>query len=116
MEMSLSKSKTGAFLVECISLGSPLARVTVICAGVALLTVINTGSAGIPNLCLWERIFGWCPAKGTVHALNAFFHGNVKAAVHYHWNVAIIVPMLAVMVAVDMIKIIREHSNRKRNY
>jgi hypothetical protein len=110
--MSLSKSKTAAFLLECASLSTPLARVVVISSGITLLTLINVGSMGFPTICLWENIFGYCPAKGTTHALSAFFHGDWKSAFHYHWNVVIIVPLLAVLLATDTVKILRGFPKR----
>ena len=62
---------------------------------------------GRPDICLWKKMFGWCPFTGTTHALNAFFHGDVKSAVRYNLNVVALVPVIFWILAADILKIAR---------
>jgi hypothetical protein len=108
MAMSLLRNNTKVFLLDCVSLSSPKARLSVISAAIVTLCFVNLGSFKLPDLCLWEKLFGYCPAKGTTHALFAFFHGNWREAFHYNRNVTIIVPALAFFLVSDTARIIRQ--------
>jgi hypothetical protein len=107
MDARLLRSRALPFLFQCITLGSPPARIVAVCAAIVVLSTIDIGSLGLPELCLWEKIFGWCPARGTTHALNAFFHGEWAAAVHYNLNVFLIIPVAAGMLSADIVRVIK---------
>jgi hypothetical protein len=113
--MSLSRSRIAAFLLDCVSLNSPQARLTAIGLAVVALCSINLQTLGLPDLCLWKKLFGYCPAGGTTRALFAFFHGNLKEALHYNWNVVIIVPALAFFFISDTSRIIRRIIEKRQN-
>jgi hypothetical protein len=106
MAIRLLKNNAKAFLFDCVSLSSPQARLSVIGAAIIGLCSINVEFFNLPNLCLWEKLFGYCPARGTTHALVAFFHGNWKDAFHYNWNVVIVAPALAFFLLSDTARII----------
>ena len=108
MALCRSRSRAGSFLFQCLTLSSPLARVVVISAAVILLSTMDVRSWELPELCLWERIFGWCPARGTTRALNAFFHGDWGSAVRFNLNIIFLIPVIAGMVAVDIVRIVKQ--------
>ncbi len=67
--------------------------ISVLFIGLALVTPAQLEE--LPPLCLWSRILGRpCPACGTTRALCAFFHGEVRQAVSYNWNVLAVAPLL----------------------
>jgi hypothetical protein len=101
-----SKGRAADFFLQCLSLSSPAGRVTVIAGALVFLGFVNVDA--LPDLCLWEKIFGWCPARGTTRALSAFFHGEWSAAVRYNVNVVVLVPALFCILLSDVVKIVRK--------
>jgi len=101
------RNKALDFLFQCLSLGTPLARVITFGIGISLLTFVDVSMLGLPNFCIWERIFGFCPAKGTTRALNAFFHGEFKKALEYNLNILVIIPTIISILFVDVLRVIK---------
>jgi len=60
------------FFIECISLSTSSARLTVLFVALLFLCLLDLSNLGIPDLCIWEKMFGFCPAEGTLHSLTAF--------------------------------------------
>jgi hypothetical protein len=82
---------------------TPQSRLVLIAAGCIGLAAIPLQSLDrVPDLCLWERLFGLCPAHGTLHALTALMHGQPALAVSYNPCVLVIAPLLVVLVALDI--------------
>ncbi|HOG48132.1 MAG TPA: DUF2752 domain-containing protein [Anaerolineae bacterium] len=84
---------------------SRLIAIGVACGALAIipLPVLDR----LPQLCLWERLFGWCPAHGTTHALAALLHGDVPRALSYNLNIVIIAPLLLAIAARDICLLLR---------
>jgi hypothetical protein len=112
MEVRLLRSRVCDFLLQCLTLGSPPARVVVIGAAVIFLSTVNMESLKIPELCVWERIFGWCPARGTTHALNAFFHGDWDSAIQFNLNIVLFIPVIATMLFIDIVRVVKQVAGR----
>jgi hypothetical protein len=70
-----------------------------------VLTFVDIGSLGLPNLCLWNKIFGYCPVDGTNHALNAFFQGKWGEAVKYNPNILFIIPIISTLILRDILRL-----------
>jgi len=104
MEGPLLKNKIEQF----VFLASCEARLVVIFAGILFLSFVDLASFNLPNICLWEKIFGYCPAKGTMRALSAFLHGRFYDAFSYNLNVIIIIPVIAGTIIKDLIKLIKK--------
>ena len=104
------KSRTSDFLFQCLSLGSPLARVAAFTAGISALVLLDVTSSGLP--CIWEKLFGYCPANGTTRALNAFFHGKWEEAVRYNLNVVAVIPIIIGMLVTDILRFIKTKGNK----
>lgn len=111
------KNKTLDFLFQCLSLGSPLARVVTFSIGILALTFVDVSSLRIPDFCIWERLFGYCPANGTTRALNAFFHGKWEEAIRYNLNILAVIPIITGILILDILKLIkiRKLFNNSRN-
>jgi len=62
-----------------------------------------------PDLCLWRYLLHIpaCPACGTLRALAAFFHGRFGDALAYNRNVLITAPLLVILAARDVFRLIR---------
>jgi hypothetical protein len=103
------KNKTSNFLFQCLTLGSPLARLLTIGTGIGILSIVHLDSPGLPDLCLWERFLGYCPARGTTHALNAFLHGKWEEAIRYNPNVLIVMPVIIVILVTDILRLKRRY-------
>ncbi|HOJ30556.1 MAG TPA: DUF2752 domain-containing protein [bacterium] len=101
----MSKNRIAEFL----ALGCPAARVIVMSAGMIFLACVNLESLRIPDLCIWEKIFGYCPAHGTTRALSAFFHGRFCEATRHNLNVLFIVPTLAGIILTDVVRLIKRN-------
>lgn len=99
------KNKALAFLFQCLSLGSPLARVVTFSIGISILAFIDISSLELPNLCIWERLFDYCPANGSTRALNAFFHGKSEEAIKYNLNIIIIIPIILTLIFRDIFRL-----------
>jgi hypothetical protein len=112
MGTSFIKHRTSDFFYQCLSLGSPLARVVTLSIGISVLAFVDAGSLKFPDFCIWERIFGYCPADGTTRALRAFFHGEWEQAMQYNLNILFVIPMIAGILVVDIFKLIKRRSAR----
>jgi branched-subunit amino acid transport protein len=110
METHSEKSKSLSLLFGFISLESSWSRIFVFTFFILILATINIRTVGLPSLCIWKKIFGFCPACGTLRALNAFFHGQVKEALSYNINVLGIVPVIFVILTADLLRIIRRRT------
>jgi hypothetical protein len=70
----------------------------------------------LPDLCLWVRLFGYCPFHGTTRALAALLHGDVTGAVAYNPLVLAIAPLIAGIALLDLRRLggawIRRHRPR----
>jgi hypothetical protein len=84
---------------------SRLVAIGVACGALALIPLPVLDS--LPQLCLWERLFGWCPAHGTTHALAALLHGDLHGALAYNLNVVVIAPLLLFIAVRDLAQILR---------
>lgn len=62
-----------------------------------------------PDLCLWRHLFALesCPACGSTRALSAFFHGHFTAALAFNRNVLLTAPLLVVLLAEDVVGLLR---------
>lgn len=95
-------------VVRVLSGATPASRLAIIAAGCGALALVPVRTLdSLPDVCLWERIFGWCPAHGTLHALAALLHGHPATAVAFNPNVALVVPVLAAIVAMDVVRLLR---------
>lgn len=101
------KSKAINFLFQCLSLGSPLARVVAFSIIIIVLIFVDVSSLGFPNFCIWEMFFGYCPANGTTRALNAFFHGKWEEAIKYNLNVLVAIPLIIGILVADILKLVK---------
>ena len=92
---------------------TPQSRLLLIGVGCAALAALPLEALDrLPNLCLIARVFGVCPAHGTLHALAALLHGQVAGAIAYNPNVLLIAPLLLVLVASDVARLVRSRSPR----
>ncbi|MDD4955695.1 MAG: DUF2752 domain-containing protein [Candidatus Omnitrophica bacterium] len=96
-------------LIECISLSTPRGRILAFCAGLFFLGAIDFSAVTIPDLCIWKKLFGFCPAEGTTHALNAFLRGNFSQSINYNLNIIIIAPVLLIIIIKDALSILKLH-------
>jgi len=92
-------------IIESASLSTPRARLLVFSAAIFCLCLIDLSSLNIPDLCIWERLFGFCPAEGSLHALNAFFRGNFSQSIEYNLNILIIAPVLSFIIIKDALTV-----------
>lgn len=96
-----------------LSGATPASRLTAIslaCGALAVTPLHILDS--LPNLCLWERLFGWCPAHGTTHALAALLHGDLHRALAYNWNVVVVAPLLLFIATRDLYLLLRQRQPR----
>jgi len=92
-------------VIESISLSTPRARLLVFSTALFCLYLIDLASLNIPDLCILKRLFGFCPAEGSLHALNAFFRGNFSKSIEYNLNILIIVPVLSFIIIKDVLTV-----------
>lgn len=110
MGTSFINHRTADFLYQCLSLGSPLARVVIFSIGISVLAFVDAGSVRLPDFCIWERIFGYCPADGTTRALQAFFHGEWEQSIQYNLNILCVIPMIVGILVADILKLIKRNN------
>ena len=69
-----------------------------------------------PDLCLWRRLLhlAACPACGSTRALAAFFHGRFGEAWAYNANVLVTAPLLLVLAAKDIFRLLVMSQSRAR--
>jgi len=91
------------------SRGIPRLAVVALCVAAFTLVAPET-LARSPNLCLWRHLFHLpaCPACGTLRALAAFFHGQLREALAFNRNVAVTGPGLAAMLLADTARALRK--------
>ncbi len=109
MGTSFINHRTSDFFYQCLSLGSPLGRVVAFSIGISVLVFVDAGSLRFPDFCIWERIFGYCPADGTTRALNAFFHGEWEQSILYNVNILLVIPMIVGILVVDILTLIKRN-------
>jgi hypothetical protein len=68
-----------------------------VAAVVALMAVPPSFVERLPSVCLNHRLFGWCPACGSLRALSRLFHGDLAAAVRFNPNVLVTAPLLVLL-------------------
>lgn len=85
-----------------ISLATPLGRLILfISSGLALALIYNPGWP-LPDLCLWDRLFSYCPARGTTRALHLFLNGHFHEALLQNYNVLVIIPIVSLVMLRDI--------------
>ncbi len=84
---------------------SRLMAIGLICGTLAIVPLQVLDS--LPQVCLWERLVGWCPAHGTTHALAALLHGDPRRAIAYNPNVVVVAPLLLFIAARDLYQLLR---------
>ena len=77
--------------------GSLLQAKLLLAAVTALVAVPPSFVERLPSVCLNHRLFGWCPACGSLRALVRLFHGDVAAAVRFNPNVLVTAPLLVLL-------------------
>ncbi|MDD2702506.1 MAG: DUF2752 domain-containing protein [Candidatus Omnitrophica bacterium] len=116
MESLLSRNRPAGFLLECVSLSTPRGRAAVF--GCVLVFLLSPGPAhpGLP--CLIKKIFGYCPACGTVRALAFFLKGRFAESLACNLNVIVTAPLFCGLFLLDLGRIVMKHKNeqaRRRN-
>ena len=82
---------------------TPASRLTLIAVACIALAVAPVRALDVlPELCIWCRVFGYCPFHGTTHALAALLHGDVAGAVAYNPLVLAIAPLTAGTALLDL--------------
>ncbi len=95
-------------VARCIGGATPASRLLLIGALCALLGALPLRTLdALPQLCLWERLLGWCPAHGTAHALVALLHGDPARALAYNPNVILVAPLITGLAARDLLFLLR---------
>lgn len=107
MGIHFIRNRMPDFLFQCLSLGTPLTRVIIFGIGISVLTFIDVSSLRFPNFCIWEMLFGYCPANGTTRALSAFLHGRWEEAMRYNLNVLAVLPIITSILIMDILKLIK---------
>ncbi|MFA5008462.1 MAG: DUF2752 domain-containing protein [Candidatus Omnitrophota bacterium] len=95
------------FLIECISLSTPRARLAIFSIAILFLCLVDLPRLRIPDLCIWKRMFGFCPAEGSLRSLNAFFRGNFSESIRYNLNIVVILPVLLSVIVKDALGVFR---------
>ena len=69
-----------------------------------------------PDLCLWRFFLhlSKCPACGSMHALAALFHGRFGDALAYNRNVLVSGPLLVMLAARDLSRLVSSQKKRPR--
>ncbi|MDP2923365.1 MAG: DUF2752 domain-containing protein [Candidatus Omnitrophota bacterium] len=101
------KDKVRYFALGCLSFSTPKARVTALGIGLFILCFVDIAKIGLPDFCLWEKIFGFCPAHGSLRALNAFFRGRVQESIGYNINILITAPLILFIFIKDLFYMLR---------
>ncbi len=102
MESRSRRPSIADFVFQCLCLGTPLARVVVIGTGIGVLAFVDASSLKLPDICIWDRLLGVCPAEGTTRALSAFLHGRWHEAFRYNVNILATVPLIAALLTADI--------------
>jgi hypothetical protein len=108
----LSRNRFFSFLLECASLSTPRGRVGVFGSALAVLLFMDPAHPGLPDLCFVKKLFGYCPACGTVRALACFFKGRFAEGVKYNLNVILTAPVFCGLFLLDLGRMMK---NVKRN-
>lgn len=105
MALLFTKNRLPVLIFNCLSLGSPLGRLIVFSLGLGVLILVDINSLELPNLCLWRKIFGYCPADGTTRALNAFLHGKWEESIKYNLNILFVIPISLFLFFRDILRL-----------
>ncbi len=96
----------GRGVARWINGATPASRLLLIAAACAALAIVPPATLDrLPRFCLWQRLFGYCPACGTTRALSALLHGDPARAVAYNANVIVVAPLLAGIAAHDIYRL-----------
>jgi len=107
-------SGTRAGVASWVNLATPESRLLVIAAGCVTLAIVTPSALDrLPQLCLWERLLGCCPAHGTTHALWALLHGDLARAVACNVNVLLVAPLLLDLAARDVCQLLHRQANSR---
>lgn len=111
----MSKNKIVYFLWQCLALSSPSGRICIFTIGMGILAFVDIGSLGLPHICFWRTLFGYCPADGTTRGLNAFFHGRIEEAVNYNLNILLLMPLIVGIFIKDILNLTKsfKFTNKK---
>lgn len=109
-----SKIRSQEILVECLTLSTPRGRIITFTIGVLGLILLDINSLKLPNLCIWERLLGFCPAHGTTRALNSFFHLKWRQAIRYNPNVLATAPIIITIYILDLVSIAKNYLGVKK--
>ena len=101
------KSKVLAFLLECVSLATPAGRLAAFGTGIAVVVFLVPKAGSFPDLCLFDRFFGYCPACGTTRALSCFFRGQFPAALSFNRNVLVTGPLIIFIFLKDLLSLLK---------
>lgn len=96
------------FILSCVGLQTPWARIIVLGLGIFFLAVISLKQLHLPDLCLIKKIFGFCPACGITRALICFFKGNIAESMKYNGTVLLVGPLLIFIFLKDCFTVIRK--------
>ena len=94
-----------------------LPRLAVLLLLVALFRLIPPELLGRgPDLCVWRHLLHLqaCPACGSTRALAAFFHGRLREALGYNWNIVVTGPGLPFLIVLDLAALTRKHLRQRR--
>jgi len=101
------KNRALDFLFQCLSLGSSLARVVTLSIVIGVLASVYLSSIGFLDFCIWEKLFGYCPAKGTTRSLNALFHRKLEEAIRNNLNILVVIPVITGILVADILRLIK---------
>lgn len=91
-----------------LTLATPESRVLFITVGCAALALIPLPVLErLPNVCLLERLVGYCPGHGTTRALCALLHGDPQRALSYNLNIVLVAPILLYTLVTDLYRLLR---------
>jgi hypothetical protein len=101
--------RAAQLVLEALTLSTPAGRIAVLGTFLAVAGLVPVSVfAEAPRMCFLSTIFGHpCPACGTVRAVSSALKGHVAEAWRYNANVAVVLPAIATMIAVDVRRIVR---------
>jgi hypothetical protein len=76
-----------------LSLATPQGRLVLLILSALTLGLVYDPDWPLPDLCLWDRLFGYCPARRTTRALHLFLNGDFQGALLQNRNVLAIIPV-----------------------
>ena len=103
----LLKNRFFPFCLECISLGTARGRLAAFGTGIAVVVFLVPKAGSFPDLCLFDRFFGYCPACGTTRALSCFFRGQFPAALSFNRIVLVTGPLIIFIFLKDLLSLLK---------